>query len=797
MAGTLRDHRVAVGLLAIAALAAGFWGATQLRARDDVHVALPQESGQRTLAGLTATVAVDRDRHGIPHIQAENERDAFRGLGFVHAQDRLAQLLHLRRTAHGTASEVAGREAVAGDRLARWIDLAGLADRQWENLASSTRRALEAYAEGVNARIAHLEEGREPDADPVAPWLPQDSLAVFKLFAWGQSESVEASLVLNELVAALGSTEAARFFPPRASDEGPAGRATAASASEAYFAGARSLQRALGQAGYGVGSAAFVVGGSHTENGKPILVADSHFEPTAPAALHLAHLQAPGLDVAGATLPGVPVFWWGRNPELAWASVNAGAVVSDLYVETTRKDGAEVHDGRRWQTLATRTETLRVRGAPDVVFEVRQGARGPLLEGVEGDEAISVAWTGARTDGASGIGSLLRVARAGDGEALRKALARHHEPPIAMVWAAGDGDAGLQMAGWIPRRTLASQLLPLPGRARWYAWDEPIAFDALPANTLEQGKGFAIAADQLFESEDEEAPIDGVWRTGARHARIAILLGEATREDTTLRGLAEIPSDVALDRSRALVAVALGLAGDAIEAREAQELAALLRDWDGRASRASVGATAYHTTLHVLAESLFEDRMGPARYRRFLALRSLDLEALVYGVLLDAAAGRASDSWADPQTVRDAIVASFGEAWLSLSYHHGPDPRRWAWGKVHALRFRPLSRGRPTLGPFPHGGGPHAPLAGSYSHEEAAEGRFDVRVAGTARFAIDADSLDLALVALAPGQHEHPEHPHFDDALALWSEGRFSLLATRQLEIEDRSVARLVLEPVR
>jgi penicillin amidase len=147
--------------------------------------------------------------------------------------------------------------------------------------------------------------------------------------------------------------------------------------------------------------------------------------------------------------------------------------------------------------------------------------------------------------------------------------------------------------------------------------------------------------------------------------------------------------------------------------------------------------------------------------------------------------------------VRKAVVASLGEAWLSLVYRHGPDPRRWAWGPIHALRFRPLLGAGPKIGPLAHGGGPHALLAGSYALDGAAEGRFDVRVAGTARFAIDADSLDLSLVALAPGQSEHAAHPHFDDALVAWSEGRFALLATRQLEVEDRSVARLVLEPVR
>jgi penicillin amidase len=382
----------------------------------------------------------------------------------------------------------------------------------------------------------------------------------------------------------------------------------------------------------------------------------------------------------------------------------------------------------------------------------------------------------------------------------------HRDPPIGLVWVEGSGAAGLQVAGWLPRRTLSSQLLPLPGRARWYAWSDPIPFELLPAETLDDGEGFLIAADQLFESAIREEPIDGVWRTGARQARLAMLLGDATRGEMALRGLAALGADVALDRSRALAQTALALAGEGVRAREALELVRLLRDWDGRATPESVGSTAYHTYLHVLADTLFAERMGRERFERYLALRALDLESLVYGVLLDAASGGVDDTWSDPEAVRKAVVESLAEAWLVLSFRHGPDPRRWAWGPIHALRFRPLhaggSRGGPLAyrgggGPLPYGGGPHAVLAGAYALGESAEGRFDVRVAATARFAIDAGSRDLALVALAPGQSEHPAHPHFDDGVEDWLAGRFALLATRRLEVEDRSVARLVLEPVR
>ena len=782
---------VALGAVLLAA-GVGFWTSTSLSARPPSE-ATRGAAQPLAFAGISQPVQIDRDRHGVPHIEASSEADAFFALGYCQAQDRLAQLLHLRRRAHGTAAEEVGSAALEADQLARLLDFRGLADRQWKNLAAPARRALEAYAAGVNARVAQMPRGAdEPRADAIAPWLPQDSLALFKLFAWGLSESIDASLVLNELVSDLGATDAVRFFPGRGTRPG-ASRATAA-VSPWILRGASALRASVGLAAHGVGSSAFAVGGRATASGFPVLAADSHFEPIAPAALYLAHLRSPQADIAGATLAGVPVFWWGRNPDLAWATVNAGVVVTDLYTETLRAQGSEYHDGRRWRPLEAHVEEIAVRGGRDVTLAVRRTAHGPLLPApdAESDEAIAVAWTGARADSGGGIGALLAVAHARDGEEVRAALRAHDEPPIAMVFAEAAGGAGLQVAGWIPHRRLAAQLLPLPGRARSYDWDEPVAFAQLPAQRIDAGEGVVVAADQRFDTAAGEDPIDSLWRTGARAARLRALLADPALHEprrADLRSFASLLSDDRLERSVALVETALSLAGAPLAAQEASELARVLRDWDGRAAPDSIGCSAYHVFLDVLAKELFEGRLGKERLARYRALPALDLEALVLGVLDDAAAG-GSDVWSQPDAVREAVQKSLREAWLALSFEHGPDPRRWVWGALHQLRFRGLSRAHPGLGPFPYGGAPHAVLAGGYSSVNP----FAVSLAATARFAVDTATLDIALTALAPGQSEaRPSRSSLDG----WLEGRFALLATRRLEIEDLSVEKRVLEPVR
>jgi len=795
-------RRLAAGLgVAAAAVGALAWMAAELRERAASRAAHPVETGRIAVTGAQDDVHIVRDRHGVPHIEAASERDAFFGLGFAQAQDRLGQLLWLRRQARGATAEVLGPAGVAADRMARLLDFRGLADAQWSHLSPSTRRVLEAFAAGVNARIERVKRG---DAAPpvqladtrfeIEAWRPQDSLAVFKLFAWGLSSSIEASLVLSDVVEEVGAGAAGRFFPARSPSLGPGGRATARVRTAPWVeSGALALRRGLGLAGRGVGSSAFVLGGAHVNSGHPVLVADSHLEPTAPALVYLAHVRAPGRDAAGAVLAGVPVFWWGRNAGLAWACVGAGVVVTDLYVEAVRADGS-YHDGRRWRPADERIEVVRVRGGEDVEMRIRRTAHGPLLPAdvVGSDAALAVAWTGARTGEPSGIGSLLALSRATDAADVRAALRAHREPVLRVVWAAGSGDAGVQGAGWIPERSLASELLPLPGRARWYAWKQAVPFEALPALRLADGRGHLVAADQRFELSGGDDPPDTLWRSGVRAGRLAALLeAHAEAGGADLRGLAALQSDVALERSLALVELALGLAGEARLGEEAAELRRLLEGWDGEARAASAGAAVYHVWLHAVAEALFAERLGPELFGRYLAIPSVDLEGLVWGVLADAAAGGADDGWAEPERVRRALRESLREAWLGLSFRLGPDPRQWKWGRIHPLRFR-APDGEAALGPFPYGGAPHAVRIADYAPSDP----FDVRVAAVARFAIDAGALDVGLASLAPGQSEHPGHAGFDEGLARWLEGRHALLTTRRLDVEDRSVAELVLEPV-
>lgn len=774
----------------------------RVRMRRAERDAFPLEDGRLAVPGLGHPVEITRDGRGIPHVEAESELDAYFGLGFAHAQDRLAQMVWLRRTARGRAAELAGRSALPADRLARTLGLARDAEAQAGRLDPATRALLNAYAAGVNAHIARIRSGelapplalRRVDA-ALEAWTPTDSLALVKLYAWGLAGSLDESIFLADLIERLGGLEAKPYFPRGGEPEAPLPQQEAVR-SPGGAAGAPPrpdpLAAAAGLLGFGVGSSAWVVGGRLSASGRPLVAGDAHLATTVPAFFYEADLRGGSLEVAGATLPGVPVFWTGHNRRVAWAATNARADVTDLYVETVRSGTpGHFHDGTAWRPLRERRETIAVRGGSPQSLTIRETSHGPLVNPLleEEREPLALAWPGSRPG--DGVGALLRAARAENAAEFRAALAAHHEPALVFVFADSDGAGGLQLAGYLPRRSLPTGLVPVPGRGDTYEWKGAIPFEALPQRVLAPG-GWLVAADGSL-GEGEGASIEWLWRSGERASRIEALLREASaRGLLDLRSLAALQADVRSPRALELAHAALELAGDpGVLGAEGRDAVSLLRGWDGSMSVDSIGAALYHLFLQRLMQGVLERSLGPGLEARYLALRHAHPLEPVADLLL----GAGSLAPAERDALTEEVRRCLREAWLQLAVRAGPNREKWAWGRIHTVRFRPLPFSDPateaSLGPFPLDGDEDTVDAAAFDLRRP----FEVSLASTYRFAADTAELEQTLSSLAPGQSEHPGHPNRDDGVERWLAGRPRLLFTSRLVIDDIARARLVLAP--
>jgi len=802
--GASRGARGLAWVLASALLVAAVVLALRvLDARRGVRAAHPPVEGRLTAPGLEGRVEVVRDRRGIPHVRALHDADAWLALGFVHAQDRLAQMLWLRRVAQGRSAEWAGESGLAADRLARTAGLAVRAALDAERASPRARAVLASYAAGVNVRLARLAEGLEEPplalGEPLAgvePWAPADSLALLKLHAFAQDATLEESLVLAELIQRFGGFGARPFFPPGLGFDAvpPEPDPTLA---RGLPSPAPALRAAAGLAGRSIGSTAFAVSAGLASREGALLAADLHFEARAPANVYEAHLHAGELDVAGATLPGIPGFWTGFTPDVAWASTRVPVVVADLFVETLHPDDPRRYkDGSRWRSLAMREETLRVRGGAEETLAVAETVRGPLVHTlVDSGRPLALRWPGALPG--TGVEALVQMAYADGAEALREALRQHHEPVLEVVYADRRGHGGSQVAGWIPKRALPAGGVPVPARNPAFLWKDPLAYDDLPRRSLGPGSAWVVAADGPVGGRPAGAGMEVLWRPGERARRVNALLREAALAGgVDVTTLVAVQRDVTSGGASELIEAALRLAGDLSGLRrEARDVAQTLEAWDRRSATDSLGAAVYHVFLTRLVRALFEASLGPELLERYLALRGVSPGVLVQGVLEAAARGEPDpNGWADPEAVRAAVRRSLGDAWISLSVELSANRERWTWGNLHRVRFAPLARTAPALGelgPFAYGGDASSVQVAEYRGVDS----LDARVVATYRFVANASDLDQALTSLTPGQSEHPAHRHATDGLARWLEGRPSLLSTSPPVIEDGEVARLTLEP--
>ena len=818
--------RLLIGaLLVIAALLLiQRWGAEDRLERESFALV----SGTIRISDLRAPVEILRDARGIPHVIARREAEGWFGIGFAHGQDRLAQMAWLRRRAHGRTAEFEGELALPADRLARVLEIRSTSEAAIEVLPAASRAVLESYAAGVNARITRIRQGRVSapqmlagSIDELEPWRPADSLAVVKLLSWCIGGTLETTLILDALIQRLDSVPARPFFPGRASiDFGVApdlpslSRSGAAKGADAPgpgpFGSTRALCRGIGLPTGG----AWVLDGSVSESGAPILVADWHLEPAVPALFYELHLKAGGLDVAGATLPGSPILWAGRNRSFAWASVPASAPVADLFIETLREDHGLYQNGTLWVPLEEREEILRWRDARGILQEsilrLRSTRHGPLIEALWGPDlefearsgrdplraAHALAWTGARLG--DGLTSMLALLHLSDSEGVIPALVEHHEPVLAIAYADRGGQGGFQVAGWLPLRPLPTGLVPVQGRLRSFDWRERVPIDRLPSQRLGAGpKPWVLAVDQPWPLHGGFDQLEWLWRPGDRAARLEFELERRTRDGPLdLRAASDLLQDAVAQRAPRVVASILGLArrGGPLPI-EAAEIASLLERWDGGMGAESAGAAAYHLLMEHLLENLLSAHFGTELFQRYLGAPHVRPQFAIERLVLRAAKVRRAGGWTDEARVSEATRASLRETWVSLNLRLGPTRERWSWGRLHRLRFLPFGPPGTTKR------GLDQTLRASGSSQTLAFARhrpglsFDVEQAGLYRVAMDLAASDRLLSSLAPGQTEHPGHLHFSDGIGRWASSRLSLFATSRLVIEEESADRLLLEP--
>jgi penicillin amidase len=486
------------------------------------------------IPGLTDRASIVTDRWGIPHIEAANLHDLYLAWGYVTAHDRLWELEVSRRAASGRMWEWFGNATLRDDGGAQLLELAERGRRAWErdSLDANVRETVEAYAAGINAYIVRCHRGEVTWPDELAtiahepePWRPADTY----LMLWAQGLLLDVDLPeldeaqqiaksgyvaverrrrfeMSVTYPTIPDSAAERLYGPRkpgmaarTDDEDdvapPATRTledspTTIAARVTPDVAARA-ERALGRwASFALpelrdhASNVFAVGPKRSASGKPMLANDPHLSLGVPSPLHLVHLRVPGvLDVAGATVPGLPSIVSGRSRTCAWGITALNADVSDVYADSLSADGKQVRWRGGWFTLRDEPYAMRFRLPGGVHIQAlgqhrRYGPHGPVVSyDRKRHLALEMRW--GPPDSLVTLRDLLGIERSTDARDVARRFSTLAVPCLNMVAADVHGHVVYQVAGAPPRRAVDPGLGAQPGdgRQEWAGW---ITGDSLP-----------------------------------------------------------------------------------------------------------------------------------------------------------------------------------------------------------------------------------------------------------------------------------------------------------------------------
>jgi penicillin G amidase len=741
------------------------------------------------------------DAFAVPHVFAGSDADAWRAVGYLQARDRLWQMELYRRAASGRLSELLGDAVLAIDQRFLTLGLRSAAEREWTRTPRPVRTAFENYTAGVNAAMS-VPRGRLPLEHQLLgitpePWTAIDSLAISKLFAWRLGENHRAELLRYALIAEMG-VKALELFPgsplwaPAILETGRGTGSTEKGHAVKYPSGLEWLSPDAHAM-----SNSWVVDGSRTASGRPILANDPHLAIEMPAVWWEAHVLSDTLNVAGVTIPGIPFVVIGHNERIGWGLTNVGSDVQDFFVEELDDSRQRYRVGDEWMPLQVVRHEIRVRGRDQpVVFTVRSTRHGPVRnvddwhEVYPGDPAASgrlnatvlaLKWHPVLEGNAAA--AFDGLARASNWPQFVAAVRGFSAPAQNFVYADIDGNIGYAMSGLLPVRSGSDGTLPVPGSpqdADWHGW---VGMEQLPA-VLNPSSGQIVTANN---DVDRRLPylVTRDWVAPFRAQRITELLG--ARRALDIAAMRRIQADV---RSAS--------ADFILRSIDIPDSVKELREWDRRVDGRPVSLV-YEAFEEALWRRTFADEMPALLFDRFYRYAANERFAGLHAVINDPRSHRFDDrSTSNAVETRGDIVKQAADEAVSGLRRRFGEASGWRWDDAHAVKFaHPLSGGgRPldwffSRGPIPVAGDSMTvnktttDLRRPYATSEAA----------SYRQILDVGAWDRSLGVNTTGQSGHPRSPHYFDQNGLWRQGEYRPLPFTRPAVEAATVSQLELIP--
>ena len=781
-------------VLAVLALIGGYWLASR---------SLPDYNDTVRVPNLRAEVEIVRDNANVPHIFAQNDLDVFYGLGFAHAQDRLWQMITMRRTVQGRLSEVFGSRTVRLDRLLRRFDLATLAVQSVSALDPKTRASLDAYAAGVNARLDQINSealGRgAPEMllfdTPVAPWRAADSVALVKLMALQLSGHLDAEVLRARTSLALPDLDRLADILPDAPGSGIAALPEYAALVPGLSQFAENIPmdtsplspfKRFDLAG---ASNAWAAARDRSASGGTLLANDPHLGFTAPAIWYLARLELQSGGVIGGTIPGIPVVLTGRSAALGWGLTSSYADDQDVYIEELNPDNTEEYrtpDG--FKEFVKRASIITVKDADPITLTLRWTDNGPVLPGSHYNLAAitppghvaTVNWTALSPNDTSVAAAMAMMEAKSVQDGI--AASEGYIAPSQNVTFVDRETIAMKTIGALPARDPGHQSqgrMPTPGWIAQNRWQGILPFSSNPEFIAPQG---GILGNTNNKTVERPFPnhVSYKWGDTQRIQRWRNLMQR--RQVHTRDSFIEAQLDTVSFTARSLlplIGAELWFTGETAPEgtaeRQRQRALVLLAGWSGEMNEHMPEPLIYAAWLRALQSRLIQDELGPLA-QEFDHVEPLFIERVFRNV-------EGAGIWCDvlqsgpveacPEMARLALDDAL--IWINETW--GGQLESLRWGDAHQATHDHQTLGNvPLLRYFVNirqstSGGDNT-LQRGRTAGSGPDPFFNVHGAGF-RGVYDFADPDSSVFVTSTGQSGHFLSPHYDDLAQLWRRGEY------------------------
>lgn len=761
----------------------------------------PNYNGEIEIKNLSEKVTIYFDEIGVPHINAENQNDAYTALGYVHAQDRLWQMEMIRRIAAGRLSEIFGEKLIKTDKLFSGLGIEEASERTIKNLdkKSPQYKLAIAYLEGVNQ---YIEEGKTPIEFTLVgvekeKYTLKDVYNVFGYMAFSFAVAHKTDPLLTEVKEKLGDAYFKELIGAEFENLTIIKNEKNAVLTGSFAKAMHDLYDILPISPF-IGSNSWVIGADKTKNGKVIFANDPHIGFSQPSVWYQAHIKTPDHEIYGFHLALVPFPLIGHNKDYAYGLTMFENDDVDFYVEEENPENKlQYKSGNGFVDYKLIEKRIKIKGRKDSVYTIKVSKHGPIMNGIvdhlDDTRPIAMQWIYTKLDNQI-LDVGYEISHAKNLSEFKEGASKLHAPGLNMMY----GDAKNNIAWFASgklykyRDSLYTKTY-LDGASGKDEILEYLDFEENP-QAINPSWNYVYSANNQPDSV-AGAMYPGYYLNEDRAERIVQLL--EPKNDWTKEDVAKMIYDVTSIKAPIVVADFVKSINTKDLSASEKQAVSFLKNWKGNFDKEEIGPVIYNRMVYEFQKNTFADEMGKA-YNQFVNTPFIEK-------VLPVQAKREGSIWWDDistkdkiETKEDIINTSFKNAFAFLQKQLGENVENWKWKRVisveykHAVGEVAVLRSFFNVGPFVTVGGDQ--VINNQIYDIDSTGVYKVKAGPSTRRIVDFSDVENSLAILPTGQSGNVFSEHYKDQAQKYLNGEFVKMKLNTSEIE-KSENVLILKP--